>query len=190
MNKTLVGVLVAIIVIGVIVLLFIVGGGDDQTDQTADTTTPTQTEPTPTEPAPTADNELEEPQPSSDQPQDEETVDTASVTASDQSVEGETVEVDEVAATENGFVVIHETDENGEAVVPESIGDAQVSSGVNGNVAVELDQEVAAGENLVAMLHVDSNNNGEYEFGPGNTEVDTPVTDNDDEVVTDTFAVQ
>lgn len=77
---------------------------------------------------------------------------------------------------EDGFVVIHATDANGDIVVPESVGSAPVSAGVNRSVAVPLDEPAESGETYVAMLHYDDNDNGVYEFGPGSTEVDLPVT--------------
>lgn len=94
----------------------------------------------------------------------------------------------EVAAEEDGFIVIHNTNEDGEPVVPESIGAAPVSAGVNEGVAVALDEEITADTILVAMLHSDTDENGIYEYGADNTEVDNPVTLNG-EVVSEPFSV-
>ena len=107
------------------------------------------------------------------------------VSAADQSAAGP-ITVGEVVAEEDGFIVLHRTNEDGSPVVPASIGHAQVSAGTNTDVVVPLDagETLAAGETLIAMLHVDTNGNGVYEFGPGSTDVDTPATKDGSPVVT------
>jgi hypothetical protein len=45
------------------------------------------------------------------------------------------------------------------------------------------------GESYVAMLHEETNDNDTYDFGEANTDVDTPVM-NDDRPITSAFEVQ
>ena len=114
---------------------------------------------------------------------------TPSVTVNDQAVDG-SVTVESVVAEQDGFIVIHRANADGSGpLAPSSIGHAPVSAGENSDVAVTLDESVSEGDTLFAMLHVDSNNNGVYEFGPGSTDVDTPVSV-DDEVVVEPFTVE
>lgn len=107
-------------------------------------------------------------------------IDTSEVT-----VDGADITFSSVMAEEDGYLVIHTT-QDGEVVVPESIGSAAVSAGENNDVTVTTEYPLAEDENYVAMLHVESNGNETYDFGPDNTDVDTPVTV-DGEVVTASF---
>lgn len=113
------------------------------------------------------------------------TPDKASVEVSDQTVQNQQVVVAKVTAVQDGFVVLHRSNAQGDGpLVPQSIGHTRISAGMTENITVLLTESVAAGEKLWAMLHVDSNNNGIYEFGPGSTDVDTPVTQDGQVVVT------
>lgn len=96
--------------------------------------------------------------------------------------EGSTITIPSVTLAEDGFVVIH-TVLDDQPVVPESIGHAMVSAGKHENVAVEVNFDPVAGESYVVMLHEDTDGDGVYEFGPGSTDVDTPVTKNGEVVL-------
>ena len=54
---------------------------------------------------------------------------------------------------------------------------------------IELEYAPVSGEDYNVMLHQDTNGNGVYEFGPGSTDVDTPVMQNE-EVVMKNFTAQ
>ncbi|MCP1167548.1 DUF7282 domain-containing protein [Limimaricola litoreus] len=82
-----------------------------------------------------------------------------------------------IAARQDGYIVLHAV-EDGVPVVPESLAHAMVMAGENADVTVTIPAALAAGTELVAMLHVESNGNGTYDFGPGMTDVDTPVMAN------------
>lgn len=73
-----------------------------------------------------------------------------------------------------GFVVIHAV-VGGEVVVPASIGHAYIESGTTENVTITADYALKDGEDYIAMLHYDTNGDGEYSFGDGMTDVDTPA---------------
>lgn len=121
--------------------------------------------------------------------EDTDEVQEPSISVDDQELSASNeVLIAEVAAEEDGFIVIHNTNEDGEPVVPESIGATPVSAGMNEGVAVALDEEITADTILVAMLHSDSNENGIYEYSADDTEVDGPVT-LDGEVVSEPFSV-
>jgi hypothetical protein len=104
------------------------------------------------------------------------------VRVSDQPAEG-SVTVSEVSVAAAGFVVIHR-DESG---VPGAVlGHTPVEAGTTTDVVVMLDEPVAAGDVLWAMLHTDEGASGTYEF-PG---ADVPVRDEDDAVVATPFEIE
>ena len=85
-----------------------------------------------------------------------------------------TVTFPRITARQDGYIVLHAV-ADGEPVAPESLGHAMVMAGENMGVAVTVPMALAAGTELVAMLHAETNGNGVYDFGPGMTDVDTPV---------------
>lgn len=78
----------------------------------------------------------------------------------------------------NGFVVIHESNAAGKPIAPSSVGFTRVTAGEHHDVTVVLNRPAEPGEKLYAMLHHDTGKAGVYEFGPGSTNVDTPVVVN------------
>ena len=95
------------------------------------------------------------------------------------------VNIASVTAAADGYIVIHEADENGDLVVEPAIGFAAVSQGENSNVRVTLNRDAVDGETLFAMLHTEDNDNTTYD-GPG---TDAPVLDADDNVIAPSFTV-
>ncbi|WP_341211367.1 hypothetical protein [uncultured Limimaricola sp.] len=89
-----------------------------------------------------------------------------------------TVTFPRIAARQDGYIVLHAV-ADGAPVVPESLGHAMIMAGENTDVMVTIPEALAAGTELMAMLHVESNGNGVYDFGPDMTDVDTPVMVND-----------
>jgi hypothetical protein len=88
---------------------------------------------------------------------------------------GAVVAIDEAFMPEPGFVVVHATDAEGRALVPASIGAAPLAAGWSRNIAVALSAPVQPGDRVIAMLHLDSNRPGVYEFGPASIAHDKPV---------------
>jgi hypothetical protein len=88
-------------------------------------------------------------------------------------VEGSDVTFPSVLIDKDGFVVLHQV-ENGEIVLPQSIGHAAVAAGTTENVKLTADTALEEGREYHAMIHYDTNGNGEYEFGEGSTDIDTP----------------
>jgi hypothetical protein len=88
---------------------------------------------------------------------------------------GVTVTIAEASMSGPGFVVIHATDAEGQPLVPASIGAAPIPGGRSRDIVVLLSAPVAAGDRLIAMLHVDSGQPGVYEFGPASIAEDKPV---------------
>ncbi|MDC6350446.1 hypothetical protein PP178_02705 [Zeaxanthinibacter sp. PT1] len=95
-------------------------------------------------------------------------ISAASVTAVDQTVTEGKVMIDEVVAAVDGWIVIHNDDGMGNMVLPDIIGKAKVTAGVNSNVEITLDEgvNITSGQKLFAMLHIDGENPDEYNF-PG-----------------------
>jgi hypothetical protein len=88
---------------------------------------------------------------------------------------GAVVTIDEAFMPGPGFVVIHATDAEGRPLVPASIGAAPLAAGWSRNIAVVLSAPVQPGDRLIAMLHLDSNQPGVYEFGATSIAHDKPV---------------
>ena len=89
---------------------------------------------------------------------------------------GNKVSISSVESPENGWIVIHRSNAEGNGPqVPEIIGKAMVESGSNSNVTIQLDEGVANDETLWAMLHEDTGDIGTYEFD-GENGLDLPVT--------------
>ncbi|AFV22228.1 hypothetical protein Mpsy_0015 [Methanolobus psychrophilus R15] len=82
------------------------------------------------------------------------------VVVTDQPIVNDTVTVDEVVSDGPGWIVIHADEEDAPGLV---IGYSPVDDGVNENITVEIEN---ATEILHAMLHIDADEIGVYEF-PG-----------------------
>ena len=96
----------------------------------------------------------------------------------------------EVDAAEDGWIVIHRSNSEGDGpMVPEIIGKAPVEAGPNGTVQISLKEgeSVETGEKLWPMLHYDTGTDGEYEF-EGSDTPDQPVIFNGN-IVLSSFTV-
>ncbi|WPY96812.1 hypothetical protein T8T21_19760 (plasmid) [Limimaricola variabilis] len=91
-----------------------------------------------------------------------------------------------ITALQDGYIVVHSVAADGTA--GEALGHAPVTAGENADVAVIIPEALSAGTQLMAMLHVESNDNGTFDFGPDMTDVDAPVM-RDGAPVTVMFAV-
>ncbi|PSK86506.1 hypothetical protein CLV79_105213 [Limimaricola soesokkakensis] len=78
-----------------------------------------------------------------------------------------------ITALQDGYIVVHAVAADGTA--GEALGHASVTAGENADVAVTIPEALPAGTQLMAMLHVESNDNGTFDFGPEMTDVDAPV---------------
>ena len=97
-----------------------------------------------------------------------------SISANDQAAGG-SVTVANIGMPSTGWLVIHAM-ENGKPVVPASIGNVYVPAGPSKNVVVALSAPVKPGDQVMAMLHLDTGVAKIYEFGNGGNEVqDKPV---------------
>jgi len=100
------------------------------------------------------------------------------VTFEDQQSNGSTVVVSSAGLPQGGFVVIHAV-ENGSAgrVLGHT---AYLSPGQHANVSVSLDSPLNQSAPLIAMTHMDTNGNQQYDFpgadGPYTTSDGSPVT--------------
>lgn len=101
-------------------------------------------------------------------------------------VDGSTVTVPSILIDKPGFVVIHEV-LDGAPVVPASIGHVYIEAGTTENVAVTTDYPLKDGADYIAMLHYDTNGDGEYSFGEGMTDVDTPALNAEEQPYVQSF---
>ena len=95
-------------------------------------------------------------------------IDVDGATIEDGSIVFPSVKIDQ-----DGYVVIHAV-ENGEPVLPASIGNVAVPAGDSENVTVEVEGGAMEGTDYVAMIHYETNDNDTYDFAEGMTDVDTP----------------
>jgi hypothetical protein len=108
--------------------------------------------------------------------------------ASDQSVENGVVSAEMVTAPANGWLVVHRTD--AEMKPGPVVGYAPLRMGENTDVAAILQEEVAAGDMLMLMIHAEEGgmSTGVFEYTLGATE-DGPIRI-DDKLVMATITVQ
>lgn len=109
---------------------------------------------------------------------------TANTTQSLEGSELNVVRIDNALIDAAGWMVIHA--DNGEGAPGEVIGFAPLLSGLNQNVSVLMDGDIT--ETVYAMLHYDTNEIGEYEFGSVSG-ADVPVQV-DDVVVTQAITLE
>jgi hypothetical protein len=96
------------------------------------------------------------------------------MTATDHALSNNAVLISSVTASQDGWVVVHESNPDGTVKVPDNIGKVQVKAGTTTNLSIPLDKQVANGAKLWPMLHIDVGQPGVYEFpGP-----DVPVVVN------------
>nr|WP_223877843.1 hypothetical protein [Histidinibacterium aquaticum] len=105
------------------------------------------------------------------------------VTASDQDVSGGTVTAESITAAENGWLVVHRTDE--EMAPGPVVGYAPLKMGENMDVSAILQEDVASGDMLMLMVHSEAGGNetGVFEYTLGATE-DGPIRIEDELVMT------
>lgn len=116
---------------------------------------------------------------------------TPSVTTNDQAADGD-IAVAQANAMERGFVVIHRDNGSDAPDVSGIIGKADIYTGTNGELSIDLQdgESVSAGEKLWAMLHIDSNDNGSYDFDANDSNPDDPpVSDSNGDIVMVQFTV-
>ncbi len=100
-------------------------------------------------------------------------LDTANAKIEGNRVTGIGVEINRTA-----YVVVHD---DGAGAPPASLGHIKVDPGETENLSIDLTG--TPGANPTVMLHYETNDNLTYDFGPGSTDVDTPVMVGDSPVV-------
>ena len=105
------------------------------------------------------------------------------VKADDQDVSGGTVTASEITAGENGWLVVHRTDDT---MKPGPVvGHAPIKEGMNMDVTAILTEEVASGDKLMLMVHSEQSGmkTGIFEYTLGAKE-DGPIKVDDKLVMT------
>lgn len=96
------------------------------------------------------------------------------ISASDQAA-GTSITVAAIGMPSTGWLVVHEM-QNGKPVTPASIGNVYVPAGPSTNVVVPLSAPVKSGDQVMAMLHLDTGVAKVFEYGNGAVEEhDKPV---------------
>ncbi|WP_340098266.1 DUF7282 domain-containing protein [Salinibaculum salinum] len=92
---------------------------------------------------------------------------------SDQERRGEVVVVDSVELNDGGFVAIHEGSASGDVI---GVSDYIDENDATQNLRITLDEPLDSDTTLVAMPHLDTNGNEEFDFN--GSDVDGPYTEN------------
>lgn len=71
-----------------------------------------------------------------------------------------------------GYLVIHN---EGAGAPPANLGHIAVAAGQNSNITIDAGAPLDPSTKISLMLHYETNENTTYDFGPGSTDVDTPV---------------
>jgi hypothetical protein len=111
------------------------------------------------------------------------------VQASDQDVSSGVVMVDKVMAEQNGWLVIHRTEDG--TTPGEVVGYAPLQAGENAEVQAELQGEVASGEKLMLMVHTEEGGEqeGVFEYTLGSTQ-DGPAKTADGQLIMTVITAQ
>ena len=88
-------------------------------------------------------------------------------------IEGNKITYVSASIDQPGYIVIHN---DGAGAPPASLGHLRLQPGMTGDLSIEADGPVDPATNLTLMLHYETNDNDTYDFGPGMTDVDTPVS--------------
>ncbi|MFC4550345.1 MULTISPECIES: DUF7282 domain-containing protein [Halorussus] len=114
---------------------------------------------------------------------------TAEVTFQNQSSDGETITIESVTLPEGGFVAIHDSSLlEGDAVGSVLGNSVYLEAGTHENVTIKLARPIDETQTLIAMPHLDTNDNEVYDFVTSAGNVDGPYTA-DGEAVTDSATV-
>jgi plastocyanin len=110
----------------------------------------------------------------------------ASVTFSEQTTDGTTVTVDSVRVDDGGFVTMHDSTLLDGDALGSVVGVSEyLEPGSAEGVSVELDEQLAEDQTLIAMPHRDTNGNERYEFVESNGSQDGPYTADGSAVIDD-----
>lgn len=90
-------------------------------------------------------------------------------------IEGNKITGVEVVMDKPGYLVIHN---KGAGAPPSSLGHIAVDAGKSTNITVEANGPLDPATDISLMLHYETNGNTTYDFGPGKSDVDVPVTAN------------
>ncbi|NEU55446.1 hypothetical protein [Halorussus sp. MSC15.2] len=100
----------------------------------------------------------------------------ANVTINEQQTEGEQVVIESATLPEGGFIAIHDSSYQ-DAPLSSVLGNSvYLEAGTHENVTVTLARPISETQTLVAMPHLDTNNNQVYDFVLSTGEIDGPYT--------------
>ena len=99
--------------------------------------------------------------------------DGVGVDASKAMIEGSKVTNITASINEPGYLVVHN---NAAGAPPASLGHIRLEPGETGDISIETNGTLDPASGITLMLHYETNGNNSYDFGPGSTDVDGPVT--------------
>lgn len=96
---------------------------------------------------------------------------------------GTSITIDSVTLEQQGFVMLLKTNADGDPT--EMVGVSDAFTGTKTQIPIELMESFKVGSKLYAMLHIDGNNNGKFEWpGP-----DEPLYDENEEAIMKEFTL-
>ncbi len=104
--------------------------------------------------------------------QDQTEPDGVSVDASNAMIEGTKVTNISAEINRAGYLVIHN---EGAGAPPASLGHVRLEPGMTNDISIDTGSTIDPNSGVTLMLHYETNENNTYDFGPGSTDVDTPV---------------
>lgn len=108
-----------------------------------------------------------------------------SLTFEDQQSSGQSVLIQSVTVPQPGFVVIYDSTRSGDET-NQIIGAFHLlGSGTFENIPVPLDTSINQSKSLTAIVHVDTNNNGQFDYVSSNGTQDPPLTPQGDQRIVD-----
>ena len=108
-----------------------------------------------------------------------------SITFDDQAISDQSVSIQSVTVPQPGFVVIYDSTRSGEEV-NQIIGTFYLlGSGTFANIPVPLDTPINQSTSLTAVVHLDTNSNGQFDYVSTNGTQDPPLTPQGDQRIVD-----
>lgn len=105
------------------------------------------------------------------------------ITFNDQESSGESVLVQSATLPEDGFVVIYDSSRSGNETQQVVGASYPLSPGTSDNIRIPLDEPVNGSKSLTAVIHTDTNGNGQFDYVSSNGQQDSPLTQGDRRIV-------
>jgi PGF-CTERM protein len=110
---------------------------------------------------------------------------TPSVTFDDQDSSGESLLVASASLPQQGFVAIYDSSRSGNRTDQVIGASYLLEPGTSDNIRIQLDESLDGSASLTAVVHNDTNGNGEFEYVSSEGQEDAPLTPEGDRRIVD-----